>query len=95
MTQTLIFQMNVTAPETLAEYRAVAAAALQKHGGAVTAASPAPAALDPNGGGAAPGMLAVLSFPDKAAAEAWMNDPALAEVHALRNAAGTGQFWVL
>ena len=95
MTQTVIFQMKVTAPEKLAEYRAVAAPALAKHGGAVSLANPAPDALDPNGAQAAPGMLAVLTFPDRAAAEAWMQDPELAPIHALRNAAGAGQFWLL
>jgi uncharacterized protein (DUF1330 family) len=33
-------------------------------------------------------MLALLSFPDAEAAKAWISDPELAPVHALRNQAG-------
>ena len=96
MTQTLVFQIEVQAPDRLAAYREVAGPALQKHGGAVAAANPAPEALDPNGGATgAPGMLAVLTFPSAEAARAWMQDPALAEIHAMRNAAGPAQFWML
>ncbi|MGG7565075.1 DUF1330 domain-containing protein [Rhodovulum sp. DZ06] len=96
MTATLVFQIEIDAPEKLAAYREGAGAALAKHGGAVTAASPAPAAFDPGGTRSeGPGMLAVLTFPDMAAAQAWIDDPALAELHALRNAAGAAQVWAL
>lgn len=96
MTATLIFQLSLQDTAKFAAYREKAGAALAKHGGAVTAASPAPAAFDPGAPGLpAPGLLAVLSFPDREAAEAWINDPELAGVHALRNASGPAQIWAL
>ena len=70
-------------PEKLAAYRAEAGAALKQHGGAVLAGGPGAEALE----GEAAGMFAVLTFPDHDAARAWMSDPALASVHALRRAA--------
>lgn len=96
MTVHAVFQMHVDTPEKLTEYRAVAGEALARHGGVVAAANGAAAALDPDGGLAeAPGLLAVLTFPDADAARAWIADPAFAAAHALRNAAGKGQVWLL
>jgi len=78
--------MNITNPESLGQYREVAGAALQKHGGAVLAAGKDNATIE--GTLKAPDMAAILSFPDRAAAMAWINDPELAPVHALRRGAG-------
>lgn len=78
--------MNITDADKLAAYREKAAAALEKHGGKVEAAVPQPTALDT--ALPAPAMAGVLSFPSKEAALAWRADPDLAELHALRNAAG-------
>jgi len=78
--------MNITNPESLGQYREVAGAALQKHGGAVLAAGKDNMTIE--GAHKAPDMAAILSFPDRAAAMAWINDPELAPVHALRRGAG-------
>lgn len=78
--------INVTNPDSMAQYRERAGAALAKHGGAVVGASPAATVLE--GSLKAPSVAAVLSFPDRDAALAWIGDPDLAPVHALRRGAG-------
>ncbi|MEX0368412.1 MAG: DUF1330 domain-containing protein [Ruegeria sp.] len=42
-----------------------------------------------------PDGLAVVRFPDRAAAHAWMNDPNLADVHALRRGSGSSEIILL
>jgi len=78
--------LTVTNPDALAAYREKAAAALAKHGGKVETATGAARAID--GAPAIPDAAALLSFPDAQAALNWANDPALADVHALRRSAG-------
>ncbi|SLN43647.1 hypothetical protein PSA7680_02203 [Pseudoruegeria aquimaris] len=78
--------MNITDPAALAAYRERAGAALARHGGKLEAASPTPTLLDD--ALPAPSMVGVLSFPSREAAIAWRDDPELAEIHALRRAAG-------
>ena len=78
--------MNITNPESLGQYREVAGAALQKHGGTVLTAGKDNMTIE--GVHKAPDMAAILSFPDKPAALAWINDPELASVHTLRRGAG-------
>lgn len=86
MTAHAIVTMTVTSPESLAQYRERAADALSRHGGAVLQAS---ADLDLlEGGPDLPTLAAVLTFPERAAALAWINDPELAPVHALRRGGG-------
>ena len=89
-------KLTVTNPQALAQYRDVAAPALAKHGGKVESAvkeftvlDGAPDAPD------APDAGAILSFPDKAAAVAWADDPALEHVHALRRSAGGSDILLL
>lgn len=79
--------MTITDPEALAAYRERAGEALARHGGKLEAASPTPTLLDD--GLPLPTMAGVLSFPSREAALAWRDDPALADVHALRRASGT------
>lgn len=81
-----IFTANITNKDSLAAYKPKAAEALARHGGSVAQASPAPLALD--GAPAIPDLAAILSFPDTASAQAWINDPDLAAVHDLRRGAG-------
>ncbi|MDP2733976.1 MAG: DUF1330 domain-containing protein [Hoeflea sp.] len=86
MTVHALATLTITSPEILAQYREKAATALSRHGGAVLQAS---ATLDLlEGGPDLPGMAAVLTFPDRQAALAWINDPELAPVHALRRGSG-------
>jgi len=68
---------------TFGEYRKVAAEALAKHGGKVVVPPSPPATLD---GDDSPKAIVLLSFPSKAAAQAWRDDPELQDVHAMRNA---------
>ncbi|MEM1272821.1 MAG: DUF1330 domain-containing protein [Pseudomonadota bacterium] len=79
-------KLMVKNPEKLSAYRDVASDALARHGGKVEAATAETTQLD--GHPDMPDVAALLSFPDKAAALAWINDPELADVHALRRDAG-------
>ncbi len=87
MTTHAVATLTVTNPESLAAYREKAGAALAKHGGAILQASGDLAIIE--GEGTLPTAIALLSFPSKDAAQAWMNDPALSDVHALRRGSGT------
>ncbi|WP_270724996.1 DUF1330 domain-containing protein [Shimia sp. Alg240-R146] len=79
-------KLTVTNPEALAAYRDKAGEALARHGGKVEQASGATLAID--GTPDMPDVAAILSFPDKDSALGWINDPSLADVHALRRNAG-------
>ncbi len=68
----------------LKRYYAVGGGALRKHGGTPLAGGPEKQVLEDNGGGIPAHVL--ISFPDAAAARAWIDDPDLAEIHALRRA---------
>ncbi|MEM8754232.1 MAG: DUF1330 domain-containing protein, partial [Pseudomonadota bacterium] len=67
----------------LAVYRERAGDALSAHGGAAVAGGPAAEALE----GAPEGLYVLLRFPAAEAARAWIKNPDLAEVHALRREA--------
>lgn len=86
-------KLTVTNPQALAQYRDVAAPALAKYGGKVESAVKEFTVLD--GAPDAPDAGAILSFPDKAAAVAWTDDPALEHVHALRRSAGGSDILLL
>jgi len=85
--------LTVTDPNALAAYREKAGEALARHGGAVVTASADTTPLD--GTPTSPGAAALLSFPDKAAALAWAGDAELADIHALRRAAGQSDILLL
>lgn len=85
--------LTVTNPESMAQYREKAGEALAKHGGAVVQVSRSPATLD--GAPELPDVVALLSFPDAAAAHAWANDPELASIHDLRRGAGKSNIFVM
>lgn len=85
--------LTVTNPDALAKYRDLAGEALARHGGKVEAASGEFTALD--GAPDAPNVAAILSFPDKAAAVAWAEDPDLKDIHALRQSAGASDILLL
>ncbi|MEX3011016.1 DUF1330 domain-containing protein [Hoeflea sp. TYP-13] len=86
MTTHAIVTLTITAPEQLTAYRERAGEALAKHGGAVAQASRELTLLE--GGPDLPQLAAVLTFPDQVSARAWIDDPALADVHALRRGSG-------
>jgi uncharacterized protein (DUF1330 family) len=88
-----IAQIAVSDMEALGRYREHAGAALARHGGTILAAGPRPELLE--GEGPAPDTMALISFPSLEAARAWIGDPALAEVHALRNQGGRSTVMLL
>lgn len=75
-------QLEITDPATFAEYRKVGGPAVAKHGGKPLSAGHAELMFDA-GVGTHPSVL--LEFPDAVAARAWLDDPDLADAHALRN----------
>ncbi len=79
-------QMKISNKDSLGQYREVAADALAKHGGAVLSAGADCSVIE--GEMMQPDIAAVLSFPDRDAAMAWIDDPELISVHALRRGAG-------
>ena len=85
--------LTITNPQSIAAYREKAADALAKHGGAVAGASPTLTGIE--GNPHVPDMAAVLSFPDRDAAMAWIEDPELQPVHALRQGAGKSDILLL
>ena len=86
-------KINVTNPASLQSYRDKAADALARHGGAVAQASRDLVALE--GQPAIPDIAAVLTFPTRDDAQAWIDDPELADVHALRRNAGSSEIIML
>ena len=78
--------MNITNPETFGQYKEVASDAMGKHGCSILSIGKDNITLD--GDHKAPTVAVILSFPDKAAAMAWINDPELAHIHDLRRKAG-------
>ncbi len=93
MTTQALAMITVTDKVALGAYREKAADALAKHGGSVITADPAPLVLE--AANEAPSLAAVLSFPTPDAAQAWINDPDLADVHALRNQGGKSTIVVI
>lgn len=93
MTVQALAMITVTDKETLGAYREKAAEALAKHGGSVVAADPDVTVLE--AAGDTPNIAALLSFPSVDAAKAWREDPALADIHALRNKGGKSTIVVL
>ena len=75
-------QLEIIDPETFDAYRKVGGPAVAKHGGKALSAGNA-TVLYEAGTGTAPSVL--LEFPDAAAVRAWLDDPELADAHALRN----------
>ncbi len=82
MTHYVVVQLTPKDPEMLERYFAVGRAAVEKHDGLAVAGGPDRKVLEENGAGDPASVL--LSFPSGAAAESWMNDPDLKEVHDLR-----------
>lgn len=88
-----IVRLTVEKPAVFEGYAAKAGAGLAKWGAAPVAVTAAPELIE--GKGPLPGRIVILSFPDRQAALGWINDPELAEVHALRRASGPGEIALL
>lgn len=82
MSHYVVVQLTPKDPALLERYFAVGRAAIEKHGGTAIAGGPDRKVLEDNGAGDPASV--VLTFPSGEAAEAWINDPDLAEVHDLR-----------
>ena len=93
MTSYAFVTLDIRSPEHLAAYRERAGAALARHGGEVLQASREPAILE--GDGHLPDMVAVLGFPDRDAALAWISDGDLADIHDLRRGSGESTILLL
>ncbi len=78
--------LNVTNPDSFAQYRERAQSALDKYGGVAVTVSKAARALE--GTPTIPQFGVLLSFPDEASATGWIEDEALQEIHELRRGAG-------
>ncbi len=87
MTAYAIVSLSITDPDTFAAYREQAGPALAKYKAAPMEVSRDAKVIE--GTGAAPDVTVILTFPDRAHAEGWINDPELADVHALRRGSGT------
>ncbi|WP_223274739.1 DUF1330 domain-containing protein [Tateyamaria sp. syn59] len=93
MTTHAVVMLRVTNPDSLAQYRKKATDALARHGGEVVQASPDLTVLE--GAPVMPDALAIVRFPDRAAAEAWIADPDLQPIHDLRRGAGASDILLL
>ncbi|MGH1453088.1 MAG: DUF1330 domain-containing protein [Paracoccaceae bacterium] len=82
MTHYVAVQLSPKDQEKLDAYYKVGGAALAKHGGKPLAGGPNKQVIEDNNGGIPAHIL--LTFPDAQSALNWINDPDLAEVHALR-----------
>ena len=76
----LIARMEITDPERFSDYGAQAPALFAKHGGRYLGCG-APETLE---GPAEGRRFAIIDFPDRAAADAYYNDPDYAPVRAIR-----------
>ncbi|MEM9440943.1 MAG: DUF1330 domain-containing protein [Pseudomonadota bacterium] len=84
MTHFAIVTLVVKDSEKLKEYQKVGGTALAKHSGKAFAGGSQTRALrEPHG----PTKGVVLEFPSETHLSAWLDDPELAEIHALREAA--------
>ena len=86
-------KLTVTNPDSLAQYRELAADALASHGGKVVHATTHTTSLD--GTPDIPDVAVILAFPDKDAALAWIDDPELVDIHNLRRGAGKSDILLL
>lgn len=79
--------------DRMAEYRAVAAEALAKHGGKIVVPPTPPERVE--GEAEPPKAIVLLSFPTAEAAHAWSQDPELTPVHEMRRAGADISFFLL
>lgn len=88
MTAYALVTLTVTNPETFDNYRENAGKAVAKHKGKALHVTRGEARVI-EGAIDTPDVTVILEFPDRDHANAWINDPEFAEVHALRRASGT------
>jgi uncharacterized protein (DUF1330 family) len=79
--------------EVMAKYRTLAGDALARHGGLIVVPPTAPERME--GDAEAPMAIVILSFPSGDAGRAWLQDPDLASVHAMRREGADISFFLL
>ncbi|PWE29903.1 DUF1330 domain-containing protein [Maritimibacter sp. 55A14] len=89
MTAYAIVTLTLDDPDTFSRYRSLAGPAMATHKAEPLAVSPEAQVIE--GEGPAPDVTVILTFPDRDHARAWINDPEIAGVHALRRASGTSR----
>ncbi len=88
-----VVQLVPTDQEKLAEYRTHAVEAVKKHFGRPFAGGPGTEVLEDTGAGST--MVLVAEFPTAENARAWIGDPELADIHALRRAGAKSTIMLL
>lgn len=88
----IIADVEVTDPETYAEYRKVVPPTLEQYGGRFIVRGGAHETLE---GGWQPGRVVVLEFDDVAAAKRWYDSPEYSEIKGIRQRASRGTLIVV
>ena len=88
----VLVEIAVSDPEAFEVYKAMAPAAVAKHGGRYLARGGAHELLEGVGD---PGRVTLLEFPDADAARRWYDSPEYREARAARADAATGRFIVV
>lgn len=88
MSAYLIFDIHVTDPETYAEYKDLAPAAIAMYGGKYLARGGRTETLE---GEWQPGRMVILEFPTVEQAKAWLESAEYAPARRLRHAAATSK----
>ncbi len=93
MTAYAFVDLTISNPESFEAYREQAGLALKKHGGTPLHVSKEAEIIE--GEGMAPTVSVILTFPDRAAAKAWIEDPEFKHVHDLRRGAGVSNITLM
>jgi len=88
----VLVDVDVTDPDRYDEYKVLAAAAVDQHGGRYLARGGATEVLE---GDRRPNRLVVIEFPDADTARTWYHSPEYQAAKAARAGAATGSFIVV
>jgi uncharacterized protein (DUF1330 family) len=88
-TSYVIVDIDITDPDRYAQYRELAAAAVEAAGGRYLVRGGATDVLE---GDRTPSRLVLLEFPSMEAARAWYDSPAYVDARAVREGAAHGSF---
>ena len=89
----VVFETNITDPEFLKDYRAKAAALIEKHGGKYIARSLPPRKLE--GSREAADAAIIMEFPSEEHVMAWYNDPEYVPLIKLRQSGAKSEAIVI
>lgn len=88
----IVVSLDAKDQELLDAYRASAMGPVLDRGGKVIAGGPGAEVLEAHAGA---GASVIIAFPDVDTARDWFNDPALADLHAMRNNAANSTIALL